>query len=106
MACRSSVWLIMHTHKMDSPKGISYDMICAADLKVPSKLYLLLDAQPAMMMPTTSSEMMAIRKKRPDDTVDPDQSGASGRKAKPANTAAKMIRGAILNNQVSAFAGT
>src|SRR5690606_11096784 len=94
------------THYTERPRGTSYETIWAADRKVLSMLYLLCDDQPAMMMPITSSEIMASRKNKPEATDAPAHVGLSGRKAKPAKTAVKIISGAIRNSTGSALAGT
>src|SRR3989338_4484256 len=47
------------THTSAKPIAISYDTICAAERTAPRKAYLELDAQPAMMMPYTASEVSA-----------------------------------------------
>ena len=81
-------------------------MIWAADRNVPSMLYLLFDDHPAIMIPTTSNDTMASKKKTPEDTVDPDHEADNGNTAKPANTATKMRTGAVLNSHPLALAGT
>ncbi len=96
----------METHNTERPKGISYEMIWAADLKVPSMLYLLLDDQPAMTIPITSSETMAIKKKTPDEMVDPDHDDDNGNTAKPQKTATKIKIGAALKSHALALPGT
>src|SRR5687768_11061058 len=95
----------MHTHTTLKPIGTSYEIICAADRIVPSMLYLLLELHPATTIPITSSEIIASKKNSAEEKVAPDQDADSGITAKPANTAVKIISGAILNRKESDFAG-
>ena len=48
---------------------------------------------------------MASRKNNAEENVAPGHAGESGSTAKPANTAAKIMMGAILNNGELAFDG-
>src|SRR5688572_14744845 len=104
MACRSSVPQTTVTHSTERPRGISYETICAAERMVPKTLYLLFELHPAIMMPITSRETMAMRKKTPEEMAAPDHDGLRGSTAKPANTETKMMTGAVLKSQRSAFA--
>src|SRR5438105_15044807 len=47
------------TPTIDNPNGTSYDTICAADRNPPINEYLLCDAQPPRMMPSTPVEVRA-----------------------------------------------
>src|SRR5688572_4860271 len=95
----------MQTHTILRPSGTSYEIICAADRIVPSMLYLLFELQPAITIPMTSREIMASKKNNAEEKLAPAQEDESGITAKPANTAVKIIRGAILKRKESAFAG-
>jgi hypothetical protein len=46
--------------KIESPAGISYEMICAAERMPPKSDHLLFDAQPAIRMPTTTSAVTDV----------------------------------------------
>src|SRR5512135_2842355 len=46
------------THTSANPMANSYDTICAAERKAPRKAYLEFEAQPAMIMPYTPSEVI------------------------------------------------
>src|SRR5689334_25388787 len=45
---------------VDIPMEISYEIICALERSPPSNEYLLFDAQPAITMPYTPSEAIAM----------------------------------------------
>ena len=81
-------------------------MIWAAERNVPSMLYLLLEDQPAMIIPITSRDTIANRKNIPDGMVEPDQDDDNGRTAKPEKTETKIKIGYILKSHAFALAGT
>src|SRR5687767_5644473 len=105
MACRSSVSHTTQTLNTDRPSGTSYEMIWAAERMVPSTLYLLFELQPATRMPSTSSDVMASKKKTAEEMDAPVHAGVSGNTEKPTNTAVKMTMGATRNRNLSAPAG-
>src|SRR5688572_26189762 len=96
----------MHTHNTESPSGTSYEIICAAALKVPSVLYLLPELHPAMIIPITSNDTIAKRKNIPEVIPEPCHVDDRGITEKPANTVAKIRIGAARKSFRSAAVGT
>src|SRR5216683_2949082 len=73
--------------------GNSYEIICAAARNPPMSEYLLLEPQPAMMMPITSSELIATRNTTPVASAVPGRpiNGENGSTANEAITAALVM---------------
>src|SRR6185312_297805 len=59
MSCRFNVWAIITTDISAKPAGISYEMICAAERIAPNMEYLLFEPQPAINMPSVSTDIIA-----------------------------------------------
>ncbi len=96
----------MQAHRTDNPRGTSYEISCATDRNAPNVLYLLLELHPAAMIPMTSSDRMASRKKTPDESIEPVQKADRGKKANPVNTIPKISNGASRKSLPSAAVGT
>ncbi len=60
MSCIESDPVRSTIGKIESPAGISYETICAADRIPPSSDHLLFDAHPAIRMPTTTSAVTDV----------------------------------------------
>src|SRR5215470_5147488 len=60
MSCIDSEPVSSTIGKIERPAGISYEMICAAERMPPRSDHLLFDAQPAMRMPTTTSDVTDV----------------------------------------------
>src|SRR5260370_28332246 len=86
--------------------GNSYEIICAAARNPPMSEYLLLEPQPAMMMPITSSELIATRNTTPVASAVPGRpiNGENGSTANEAITGAIKADGASRNIDLSVLA--
>ncbi len=60
MSCIDSEPVSSTIGKIERPARISYEMICAAERMPPSRDHLLLDAQPAIRIPTTTSAVTDV----------------------------------------------
>ena len=60
MSCRESEPAISTAGRIAIPTGISYETIWAAARIPPSRAHLLLEAHPAIRIPTTTREVIAM----------------------------------------------
>ena len=88
------------------PIAISYDTICAAARIAPRNAYFEFDAQPAMMIPYTPIDEIAITNSRPALMLPTALLGPNGITAHAAKAGMIAIIGAIRNRPLLAFAGT
>src|SRR3989338_1980965 len=95
MLCEAS-----STHTSAKPMAISYDTICAAERTAPRKAYLELEAQPAMMMPYTASEVSARIYSNPALRLDSTMPSLNGITAHAASDGASAITGARTNKNL------
>src|SRR3989338_3907401 len=95
MLCEAS-----NTHTSAKPIAISYDTICAAERTAPRKAYFELDAQPAMMMPYTPSEVIASRYNRPAFRLVSTTPSLNGTTAHAASDGASAMIGAMTNRNL------
>src|SRR5437867_3895696 len=87
------------------PIAISYDTICAEARIAPRNAYFELEAQPAMITPYTSIEVIAITNSKPALTLASTVSGPNGTTAHAASAGMMVMIGAITNSILFAFAG-
>ena len=98
----------MTTESMHKPIGISYEINCAAERIAPRSEYLLLDVQPASIIPTASKETIAIISNTPMSVALPCKSSPelSGITENAPKIETKIIQGANKNNCRCAALGT
>src|SRR3989338_2885666 len=94
------------THTSANPIAISYDTICAAERTAPRNAYFELDAQPAMMMPYTPSEVIAKIYNRPALRLDSTIPSVNGTTAHAASDGASAMIGARTNRNLLEPLGT